>query len=101
MYTHTHTQIIYAGWGFFSAGSVKNRRGAFVLLKIHLIMSVAGSLPELVGFKKTKKEKEKQNSQSPVPSSVLHTLHTQHSGPDFLQSPSETAPLFGENRLGR
>lgn len=86
-----HSLSINAGRGLYSAFSVsgKDRRGAFVLFKIHLIMSVAGSLPELVGFKRRRK-----------PSLVIHTLNTQHSGPDFPQSSWEAAPLFGAFRSG-
>lgn len=76
MQTHTHT-LCWMGFlfSFFSTGSVKNRRGAFVLLKVHLIMLVAGSLPELVGFKRRKrKEKTVSNAQP----SVTHFTHPTH-----------------------
>lgn len=92
MCMHTHSWGFCLFHAFFSlpTGSVKNCTGAFVLLKIHLIMLGAGSLPELVGFKKEKKE-EKKKALSPVTSPAIHILH---SGPDFLQSLSKTALVF-------
>lgn len=43
--------------------------------------------------KKERKKEKKKASRSPVPSLVLTTAHTQHSGPDSLQYPSEAALL--------
>lgn len=80
--TQTHTHSEYLCWMgflfrfFFHTGSVKNRRGAFVLLKIHLIMSVAGSLPELVGFKRWKKKKKTPSLQCPAQCYTLYTPNT-------------------------
>lgn len=51
---HADESVCWIGFlfRFFSTSSVKNPRGAFVLLKIHLIMLFTGPLPELVGFKR-------------------------------------------------
>lgn len=88
-YVHAH---ILVGFLFVSCfpppptGSVKNCTGAFVLLKIHLIMLGAGSLPWIL-----KKKKREKKALSPVTTPALHILH---SGPDFLRSLSKTALVF-------
>lgn len=79
MHTHTHTHTVVSMLDvafFFFTASVKNRRGAFVLLKIHLIMSVAGSLPELVGFKRRKRKKKKTSLECPAQCYTLYTPNT-------------------------
>lgn len=70
-HSHTYTHIAYLNKSrlFFST---KICKGAFVLMKIHLIMLGAGTLPELVGFKRSKKEKK--TFWSRVPSTLCNTV---------------------------
>lgn len=77
-----HTRAEYQCWTWFLfcsafSGGGKNRWGAFVLFKIHLIMSVAGSSPELVGFNRRRRRKKKKPSlKYPAQWYTLYTPNT-------------------------
>lgn len=103
VYTHTHTLSIYTGWGFSSAfffhRQCKESQRSFCSFE-NPPDNVGSWLLAWLDLKDKKKKRKEKTQMYPVPSPVLHTLHTQHSGPDFLQYPSEAALLFVAFRSG-